>query len=362
MNTIYSIRELQSPSFFQKLIKKSPELNAYIEVNNLLATKIICDIKIEEIEEISTRYKLDLKSTFSNQFKELYLIYLKYCLTDSHLTENELQDLNHLKQLLALNNQEVSELHNRLATAIYKMSYNEVINDGQIDKNEQEFLDTLQKQIQLPEELANKISVDARKILLDKQLEKIIEDERISPDEWKEFNSIAKNLNIQINIDDATKSKLEKLKQYWLIENSDLPEISVQITLPKNEKCYYTTNVEWLENRTVTKRINYGGPSFRLKIMKGVYYNAGSAKVQRITSEELISIDHGQLFITNKRLIFIGLKKNTNIQLNKILSITPFRDGIGIDKESGKSPILKTTINADIMAMILARVINDHHN
>ena len=102
-----------------------------------------------------------------------------------------------------------------------------------------------------------------------------------------------------------------------------------------------------------------GGASFRLKIMKGMYYRSGSVSVERITSDILSHIDSGTAYVTNKRLIFVGSRKNTNILLSKVLSVIPYSDGIGIEKDSGKSPILRVPDNADIFAMILGRVIND---
>ena len=165
-----------------------------------------------------------------------------------------------------------------------------------------------------------------------------------------------KNLNITIDFTDT--DVIERLKEKWIIENGELKIVQVPINLQRNEQCYFATWVDWLENRTVTKRINYGGPTARIKIMKGVYYRLGSIGVQRITSEEVHLIDSGQLYLTNKRIIFVGGKKNSNIPLNKILSINPYSDGVEVEKDSGKSPIFKLN-NADIFAMTLTRVIND---
>lgn len=55
----------------------------------------------------------------------------------------------------------------------------------------------------------------------------------------------------------------------------------------------------------------------------------------------------------------MGSKKNTNIPLNKILSINPYSDGVGIEKVSGRSPLLTVSDDAYILLMILSRVIND---
>src|SRR5690606_6125721 len=97
-----------------------------------------------------------------------------------------------------------------------------------------------------------------------------------------------------------------------------------------NERCYFKTPAEWHELRTITKRINYGGPSARIKIMKGLSYRVGSMKVERVTKETMQQLDTGTLYVTNKRLIFTGNKKTSNIKLEKILSVIPYSNGIEI--------------------------------
>ena len=184
-------------------------------------------------------------------------------------------------------------------------------------------------------------------------------DDKISPNDWNEFIEISKNLNITLESDQASDDRIERMKLNWIIEHGKLPVKQVSINLPATEQCYYYANIEWLETRRVTKRVNYSGPTYRMKIAKGLYYRVGSISPQRITSDELQVIDRGTVYVTNKRIIFTGAMKNTNILLGKILSIIPYSDGVGIEKDSGKSPILRVSNNADILAMIIARVIKD---
>jgi hypothetical protein len=257
-----------------------------------------------------------------------------------------------------LTDSEVEEIDTIESSAIYDKYYQEAISDGEITTEEEEFLTKLKENIKLPTIAEEEISNKRRTEFMQAQFNKIASDRRISPDEWKVFESYAKNLNVTLNID----SSVEKLKLYWQIENGEIPIQEVSINLQKSEHCYFSSEAEWLENRTVTKRINYGGPTARIKIMKGVYYRAGSVGVQRVTSNELQTIDVGQVFITNKRFIFLGSRKNTNIQISKILSINPYSDAVGIEKDSGKSPIIKVNDKADLLAMILSRVINDFKN
>lgn len=362
MENIYKTFEYQKPSIFQRLFKQEPKENAFIELNNLLARKNLKEIQIEQIEEISSKYKVDIRIKFLDRLKELYERYLEKCFADNYLTDEELEDLSLLKHLLLLKDFEINELHNKLGGDIYKRNYEDAIRNGTIEKSKEEFIYKLQQNLKLPDSIANKISSESRNQFMDIQLGKIIEDGKISPDEWEELNAIAKNLNVDMKIDEGSKSNLERMKLYWLIENGELPTKQVDINLQKNEQCYFTIFADWLETRTVTQKINYGGVGYRVKIMKGVYYRAGSVKVQRITSEQLQLIDTGQVYITNKRVIFVGSKKNSNIQLNKVLSVSPYSDGVGIEKDSGKSPILRVSNNADILAMTLGRMLNDLQN
>ena len=359
IENLYPIKELKRPNFFQRLLNLVPKRNILIEINNLLGTKPLNDIRVEEIEAIAARYNVNLHRKFPEELKELYLRYLKRCFADQLLTDLELTELNSLKHLLVLTDVDVTVLHDSLASEIYKKSYEQAIGSGRFEKAKEDFIDTLQKNLRLPDAIAHKIGEDSRRYFMDVQLKKIIADRKVSPEEWTEFTQVAKNLNVKVQIDDATKQQLDKFKLYWLIENGELPVRDVDINLPKNEHCYFTTHADWLETRTVTQRINYGGPVLRIKIMKGVYYKAGSVGVQRITSEQQMVIDSGMVYVTNKRILFAGNKKNSNIQMSKVLSVTPYSDGVGIEKDSGKSPILQVAGNADVFAMILGRVIND---
>lgn len=97
----------------------------------------------------------------------------------------------------------------------------------------------------------------------------------------------------------------------------------------------------------------------RIRIMKGVYWRAGSIAPQRISEDEWRVIDEGTIYLTNKRIIFMGNNGNKTITLGKILGFEPYSNGIDIQKDSGKSPFLEFSTNIDIFSMILARVLNE---
>lgn len=360
MTSPFSFIELKKASFFKKLLNTNPKENAIIEINNLFATKPLTTIQSTEILNISDKYKVNLPLEFPDSLLKFYETYLKECIKDSILTEDEIKDLAHLKNLLALSDLEIKKIHNQIAGEIYKKNYAEVINDGEISESERHFLSNIQKNLLLPQEIANKISNECRSIFMQSQFSQIISDQKVSPTEWDEFTLIAKNLNAGLELNKEAQECLDKYKLYWFIDNEELPALDVQLNLQKNEICFFTISADWLESRTVTQRINYSGLNTRIRIMKGVYYNIGSISPSRITSEELTVIDSGTVYITNKRLIFMGGKKNTNIKLDKILTLTPYSDGVGIEKDAGKSPILRVPYNADILIRTLGRAINDY--
>lgn len=107
--TLYQVVPLVKASFFQKLFKQSVEQNAVIELNNLLATKSIKSISLEEVIEIEHRYKLTLNDVFRLNLEEFYAVYLNYCLGHYPLSKECIEELEHLKVLLSLDDDCISK-------------------------------------------------------------------------------------------------------------------------------------------------------------------------------------------------------------------------------------------------------------
>jgi hypothetical protein len=359
MTQVFKPKRLKAQNFFQKILRKQPRENAVVEINNLLATKPLLDITPSEINETLYKYKENILRTFASDIAQLYEMYLRHCLNDKHLSDEDLAELKHLKRLLSLSDKTVGQLHDKVAGAIYEESVEQAIADGKLSQQERDALEKLQKELMLPSETANRLYADASKVLITRFLLNVVSDSRLSPDEEKEFEELCANLHVKPEIEPHTKEKLDRFRLYWLIENAELPEQSVSIKLYKTEKCYFTAKVNWYELRTVTKRINYAGVGARIRIAKGIYYRVGTVAPQRVTSEEMTYIDSGELYLTNKRIIFTGLKKNFTIRLERILAFTPYFDGIEIEKDAGRNPIMTIEKNADIFCLMLSRLMRE---
>lgn len=358
---IYNEKPLLKPTFFQRLFSKSQKENAIIEINNLLALyqTDIEKVSLDNIIAISNKYKINLKQTYKVTRLNLFRAYLLYCLTDEKLDNSEIRILKHIREILLLNEKD-TETQIKLATEeIFEKQIKDAVGDGKLTEQEKENLETIRKNLLLSEDIVGKLYEKNIKEIMQKFVDEAISDERFSPDEETELNEIAKSLGIEMKIDDKSKATLDKYKLYWQIENSNLPELTPDIAIQKNEKLHYRARIKWLEQRRVTKRINYGGPTARIKIAKGVYYRVGSIKTQSISQDVWQTIDSGLVYLTNKRLIFMGSKGNKTIPLAKILDIKPYKNGIDIQKDSGKNPFFEFYANADIFSMILVRLMNE---
>lgn len=356
---VFLTKELKRPNIFQKLFRQPPKENALIEVNNLLASKNIRDITEAEMSDISEKYKLNLHQTFLANFLEMYAAQLKYALIDEKLTEEELEELRALKDLFGLSQRQVSLIHEQLAGDIYKRHITSAVDDGVITHQEQEGLQKLQNELCIPNNLVDRISSQIKSIKVHQFVDGVISSGSVSPKEEEEIKLLAKNLNCPIQLDSTQQSTLNRLKMIWAIQNAELPTVSSDINLTAKESCYFNRPAQWFQYKTVTKRINYAGPTGRIRICKGVSYRIGSARVQRITSEVIAPIDSGKLHVTDKRIVLLGTKKSSTIRLNKVVSFTPYKDGIELFKETGKSIIIKIDTDMELFNLLLSRLLRD---
>ena len=124
----------------------------------------------------------------------------------------------------------------------------------------------------------------------------------------------------------------------WLnaIENDraqPILETSPSVMLKKGEIPFLSlNNVMLKEPRSV--RVTHGGYAGpRIRVAKGISFGLGTFGAKSESHEEIRVIDQGNLLLTNKRLVFSGGKRSTNIQLKKVLSIDPFDDGIAVRRD-----------------------------
>ena len=292
-------------------------------------------------------------------FEGFYKTQLIYYLSDENISQDEEAELLHLKSISNLSDLITNNVHKEVGESTYTENVRNLISDGKIEPAEKTSLRNLQEVLKLPDEEASRIYIGEAKIFLNNLLNSTISNQRYSIDDEKNLTSVANNLGIKLSYDEKTTQLLARYRLYWLIEDGEILTIEPDINLTRGEKCYFSCNSNHYEINQVTKRIKYSGPTYRLKIVKGLYWRMGDLGVKRETSDVLCHIDSGRLFLTNKRVIFMGGKKDTTIRLSNILDFKLFKDGVELQKSSGKNPFFEFDKNVDIFAMTLGRALKD---
>jgi len=113
------------------------------------------------------------------------------------------------------------------------------------------------------------------------------------------------------------------------------------INLFKDEILVLTNGfTTWKEEKTKTTSMSYGG--IRMSSGKGGL-KAVFGNVQVIPHKQTYfsKFDSGTLFITTKRIIFVGQnKRNKSIRLDRVMNVEIFKDGLYIGKDNGVSPMI----------------------
>jgi hypothetical protein len=182
-------------------------------------------------------------------------------------------------------------------------------------------------------------------------------DRQLSPKEETDLKELAANLGITPRYDYPTEQLLDKFRLLWRIQNDTIPTVDSSIMLQRGEVCHYSAQADWHELRTRTVRSGYSGTLTSIRIAKGLSYRIGNYTPNCVTEDVLMMIDSGTVYVTNKRVIFDGGKKNTAIRHSAIIGITPYANGVGIEKATGKSPVLVLHGDAEIAATILCEAI-----
>jgi hypothetical protein len=156
---------LPAPTVLARFLSRRRAREAcFVAVNNLFASaQSIRAVRTEDIARVCSQWGVDRTARLGPRRESLYREYLRYCLLDRHLTDAELEDLAHLRELLQLDVSTVTRIHRHVAREVYTHTVDEVLADAQIDPEERGFLERLRDRLGIPEiEARNIEAVKAR--------------------------------------------------------------------------------------------------------------------------------------------------------------------------------------------------------
>lgn len=226
------------------------------------------------------------------------------------------------------------------AVARVRSAIKEALSDHAFSEQERLQVRSLGTALGLTQTAVDELAKKEIEPLLQSALEAAIADRRYSPAEEQSLKRLATGLGVDLSLGAAASDAVRNYRLMWEIENGQLPEIAVPISLQRKEICHYSCECSWRELRSRTVRVNYHGPTARIRIMKGVYWRVGSIAPQRVTETNLVEVAKGTLYVTSKRVILDGQAGNKSVTWRSVFGQEVFSDAIKLDKSSGRDPYL----------------------
>jgi hypothetical protein len=179
----------------------------------------------------------------------------------------------------------------------------------------------------------------------------------VTSEEYRK-NAFAEDLSMAL----ANRFSYEYLPISYENETDTLKKYGLNID--SDEKLYYRSiKIDWYEEKVIGGNIQYNG--FRVKSGRSIGFNTGNVTYFKQDITSFVLLDRGDLYITDKRVIFIGnqSRQNRTIKINDILELTMYFDGVLLGKSNGKQPLIfvpnysSSLIPRDNLACIV-RVLN----
>lgn len=149
------------------------------------------------------------------------------------------------------------------------------------------------------------------------------------------------------------KSREEILAEWQVCELQEV--IPDNIIRKADEHFYWQQAAAKWGMHTHTQRVGgYSGVSFR--VVKGVYLHTGGYRGTPISQTATEVDDHGMVYVSDHRILFVGSTGAIDVPLDKIASVEPYTDGMRIDVIN-KKPIGFQTGDS-VIAVIVGRVVN----
>lgn len=154
------ILDLKRPGLAQRLLRRRPKENAAIELNNHIAATPLGEVTRAAVEEILARHKC-APAEAKPAFAMIYTQVLKCMTEDREITDVEQEQLNHLREVFGLADEELRAIEEDVVLPIYRDAVNASLSDQHLVPRERERLEKLSRDLRLDEAEADLIAFEA---------------------------------------------------------------------------------------------------------------------------------------------------------------------------------------------------------
>jgi hypothetical protein len=343
------IIDLKKASFMDRVLRRQPRENAFVEINNLLACVPVMKLDRESIDRCLEKYEITHEKARS-RLLNFYSIVLKNFLLDTRLEARELEKLHHLKHIFSLEDKEIGSIHKNLVQPVYKMHIRKAIADGELTEEEKIGLQKIAERLYIPKEFAKKLYVNEASEFLHSVLNRSIADGMLSDAEEAELYRLAGNLGVELKFSETAKKNLERFRSLWKIYNGELPNIDTSLRLPRGEKCAASVRAVHYQVNNSKVPVKYSG-YHELAGQSDFGFHSGALSKDRMIGKVITFIDQGSLYFTNSRLLFTGTNGQKDFLYKNLTGGTFYENGLLIEQIRGRDQFFK--FKADMSAIKL---------
>ena len=206
---------------------------------------------------------------------------------------------------------------------------------------------------------------DACYYMLEKAATNFLKDGLLTPLEERLVNEYTTSFGIQTAALPAKyqSSDIAKISQAGILSRLQQGQLPPQtmgypIILGKGESVLWVYNdVKCFEEKVKREYIsNRGGLSFR--ICKGVYYRPSTGRMKPVAHSYMNLEGTGNLYVTNKHLIFNSPTKGVKIPYTKIIGVSPYSDGIELNRDGNAKRMILQGFDSWFVMNLLSVVAN----
>lgn len=344
------IIDLNKASFMDKILRREPSENAYVEINNLVACVPILKLDRESINNCLAKYEVSHSQAHS-RLLNFYSQVLRYFVSDLNISNQQLQELAHLQYIFDLQEKEVNSVKSSILYPIYQNFIRNTVSNGILSDEEKDKLENLSVSLTISKDVArNLYKLEAHRYL-ESVLKKSLSNGMLSPDEEAELDKIAKDLQVSLQLTENANKNLQRHRYMWQLYVGKLPKIETNIYLDKEEFCSAIVQAEHYEIATIYQPVKYSGYD-KLRGVSGTGFQAGRVRKNEAVGKSMCLIDSGNLFFTNKRLILKGNNKIYGFPLLSIMGGTFYSNGLMIEQYRGRDQFFKFTGDMEILKLI----------
>jgi hypothetical protein len=135
-----------------------------------------------------------------------------------------------------------------------------------------------------------------------------------------------------------------------ILEGKTPQRVKVDANLPFNFQrgealIWIFQGVDYYEQKTRRQYVG-GSTGVSVRVAKGLYLRTSAFKGTPVDTTESVRVDRGFFGVTDKHVYFAGPSKAFRIRHDKIVSLKPYTDGVGLFKD-GASPKPQVFITGD---------------